>query len=281
MRFAFSTAPQLCTWEEVLPVWQAADEVDVFEGGWTFDHFEAIFTGNRADPCMEGWVTLTALLAATQRLRGGVLVTGMVYRHPAVLANMAAALDITSGGRLDLGVGAGWNTDECNAYGIELGTMRERFDRFAEGLEVIRLLLTQDVSDFEGQYFTLKGAYNNPKGPQQPMPPITIGGRGEKRTIPLVARYASHWNYSGGGEEAVPELRRLMVVLEQRCAEIDRDPAEITVSAIVRPGEGLELIARRVEEFADAGVDLCIASMPRPLDVRDVERIAAVLEPLR
>ena len=85
MRFAFSTAPQLCTWEQVLPVWQAADEVDVFEGGWTFDHFEAIFTGNRADPCMEGWITLTALLAATRRLRGGVLVTGMVYRHPAAV----------------------------------------------------------------------------------------------------------------------------------------------------------------------------------------------------
>src|SRR5262245_26580828 len=254
MRFAFSTAPQLCTWEAVLPIWEAADAFDVFESGWTFDHFEAIFTGNRADPCMEGWITLTALLQATRRLRGGTLVTGMVYRHPAILANMAATLDLTSRGRLELGLGAGWNTDECGAYGIELGTMTERFDRFAEGLEVIRLLLTQERSDFSGRYFTLDGAYNNPKGPQQPMPPITIGGRGQRRTLPLVAQYAQHWNYSGGGDEAVPELRRLQTRLEECCAEIGRDPSEIMVSAIVRPGEGIDLMRRRIDEFAGADV---------------------------
>jgi len=278
MRFAFSTAPQLCTWDEVLPVWHAADEVEVFESGWTFDHFEAIFTGNRADPCMEGWVTLTALLAATRRLRGGVLVTGMVYRHPAVLANMAAALDLTSNGRLELGLGAGWNQDECDAYGIELGTMTERFDRFAEGLEVIRLLLTQEVSDYEGRYFTLKGAYNNPKGPQQPMPPITIGGRGERRTLPLVAKYAQHWNYSG---TEIEELRRLRARLEECCAQIGRDPSEIVISGIARPAEGIEAMKRKIDEYAGEGVGLVIVSMPRPLDVGDVERLAGVLEPLR
>jgi F420-dependent oxidoreductase-like protein len=281
MRFAFSTAPQLCTWDELLPIWQAADDVDTYQAGWTFDHFEAIMTGNRADPCMEGWITLAALLANTRRLRGGVLVTGMVYRHPAVLANMAATLDLTSGGRLELGVGAAWNQDECSAYGIELGTMTERFDRFAEGLEVIRLLLTQEVSDFDGRYFTLQGAYCNPKGPQDPHPPITIGGRGERRTLPLVARYAQHWNFPGNAPDPLPEYRRLRSRLEECCAAIGRDPAEIVVSANVWPREGLDKMARRVDEYAAAGLDMCIVSMPRPLDVGDVERLAAVLEPHR
>ncbi|MEY4373471.1 MAG: hypothetical protein RL219_2240 [Actinomycetota bacterium] len=281
MRFAFSTAPQLCTWDELLPVWTAADEMEVFESGWTFDHFEAIFTGNRADPCMEGWITLTALLAATKRLRGGVLVTGMVYRHPAVLANMAATLDLTSGGRLELGVGAGWNLDECGAYGIELGTMTERFDRFAEGLEVIRLLLTQERSDFAGRHFQLEGAYCNPKPVQRPYPPITIGGRGERRTMPLVAKYAQHWNFPGNSEDPYAEYVRLCELLERECAAIGRDPSEITKSANIWTRDGLDATAQAVDRYAELGLDMAILSMPRPLRAGDVESIAKVLEPRR
>jgi F420-dependent oxidoreductase-like protein len=281
MRFAFSTAPQLCTWEQVLPVWQAADTMEVFESGWTFDHFEAIFTGNRADPCLEGWITLTALLAATKRLRGGVLVTGMVYRHPAVLANMVAALDITSGGRLEFGIGAGWNTDECGAYGIELGTMTERFDRFAEGLEVIRLLLTQERSDYAGRYFRLDGAYCNPKPLQAPYPPFVIGGRGEKRTMPLVAKYAQHWNFPGSGESPFGEFVRLKAQLERHCAAIGRDPAQITISTNVWPRDGLDAMAAAIDRYSELGVDVCIVSMPRPLTVTDLDRIVPVLEARR
>ena len=110
MRFAFSTAPQLCTWDQVLPIWKLADEIDLYESGWTFDHFYTIFSDSTG-PCMEAWVTTTALATATKRLRVGVLVTGNVYRHPAVLANMAASLDHVSNGRLDFGFGAGWIVD--------------------------------------------------------------------------------------------------------------------------------------------------------------------------
>ena len=116
----------------MLAVWQAADDIDVYESGWTFDHFYPIFSDS-AGPCLEGWTTLTALAQATKRLRLGTLVTGIHYRHPAVLANMAAALDIISNGRLELGIGAGWNEEESSVYGIELGTIKERFDRFAGG----------------------------------------------------------------------------------------------------------------------------------------------------
>ena len=123
MRYAFSTSPQRTTWEWMLEVWTIADELPVFESGWTFDHLYPIM-GDSTEDCMEGWITLTALLHETSRLRGGVLVTGMVYRHPGVLASMASTLDITSGGRLELGIGAGWNEEECDAFGIELGTMQ-------------------------------------------------------------------------------------------------------------------------------------------------------------
>src|ERR1700722_5946430 len=131
MRFAFKTSPQDTTWGDMLAVWKEADGIELFESGWTFDHFYPIFSDSTG-PCLEAWVTLTALAQATRRLRLGALVTGIHYRHPAVLANMAASLDIVSGGRLELGIGAGWNEEESGAYGIELGPPRERSDRFEE-----------------------------------------------------------------------------------------------------------------------------------------------------
>ena len=120
MRFAIKTSPQDTTWADMLAVWQAADEIELFESAWTFDHFYPIFTEQIDGDCMEGWITLAALAQATRRLRVGVLVTGLPYRHPAVLANMAATLDIVSGGRLELGIGAGLERGGGEAYGIDL-----------------------------------------------------------------------------------------------------------------------------------------------------------------
>ena len=205
MRFAISTSPQRTTWAWLLDVWRRADALPVFESGWTFDHLYPL-AGDSTDDCLEGWVTLTALLQATTRFRGGVLVTGMVYRHPGVLANMASTLDIVSGGRLELGLGAGWNEEECDAFGIELGTLRERFDRFEEGLAVIDSLLTNDRTTFDGSYYHLAEAMNNPK-PVQAKIPMCIGGVGRRRTIPLVARHADHWNYGGSDPGEFAELR--------------------------------------------------------------------------
>src|SRR6266513_2635622 len=163
MRFACRTAPQNTTWAEILAVWQAADEIEVFESGWTFDHFYPIFSDSTG-PCLDGWVTLTALAQATKRLRVGVLVTGIVYRHPAILANMAATLDVISNGRLELGLGAGWNLEECDAYGIDLPPLRERFDRFDEACEVlVRLLSPEPLANFDGRYYRLTDARCNPK----------------------------------------------------------------------------------------------------------------------
>ncbi|MGX7671164.1 LLM class flavin-dependent oxidoreductase [Plantactinospora sp. DSM 117369] len=122
MRFAFKTSPQATTWNAVHDVWRAADDMEIFESGWTSDHLQAMHGAEPDVPRLDGWITLAALAQATRRLRVGTLVTSIHYRHPAVLANMAVTLDVISGGRLELGVGAGWNHEEARAYGIELGS---------------------------------------------------------------------------------------------------------------------------------------------------------------
>ncbi|MGW0181544.1 LLM class F420-dependent oxidoreductase [Nocardia sp. NPDC003345] len=271
MRFAFKTSPQETTWADMLAVWRAADEIDIYESGWTFDHFYPIFS-DPTGPCLEGWTTLTALAQATRRLRLGTMVTGVHYRHPAVLANMAATLDIISGGRLELGIGAGWNEEESGAYGIELGTVGERMDRFEEACQVLTGLLSRETTDFDGKFYQLKNARNEPKGPQRPHPPICIGGNGEKRTLRITARYAQHWNFVAG---TPAEFIRKRDVLAAHCADIGRDPKEITLSAQTRfdPALGYGSIVDWAATLGDAGLDLAIVYLPTPHD-------PAVLEPL-
>ncbi len=193
MRFAIKTRPEHQTWEEIRDAWIAADEIPLFESAWNWDHFYPL-TGDLTGPNFEAWTMLAAMAQATRRIRIGCQVTGMVYRHPAVLANMAATVDIISGGRLELGLGAAWNQMECDAYGIDLPPLRERFDRFDEGFEAIVRLLSQTTTTFAGQYVRLTDARCEPKPVQRPHPPVTIGGRGKKRTLRTVARWAQQWN---------------------------------------------------------------------------------------
>ncbi len=274
MRFAFKTSPQHTTWDDMLEVWRAADAIDVFESGWTFDHFYPI-RGDHTGPCMEGWITLTALAQATRRVRLGTLVTGVHYRHPAILANMAATLDIVSGGRLELGIGAGWNEEESGAYGIALGTPRERSDRFEEACEIITGLLSpQQTTTFRGSYYQVTDARCNPKPVQQPHPPVCIGGSGERRTLRTAARFAQHWNFVGGTPEQFSHKRD---VLYQHCADIGRDPAEILLSShVTYTGDPAETAASAAALGA-AGVELGIVYLPPPLSPRVLEPLAAAL----
>lgn len=273
MRFAFKTSPQNTSWSQMLAVWKAADDIDVFDSGWTFDHFYPIFSDSTG-PCLEGWTTLTALAQATTRLRLGTLVTGVHYRHPAVLANMAAALDIISGGRLELGIGAGWNEEESGAYGIELGSIKERLDRFEEACQVLIGLLSTETTDFDfqGRYYQLKAARNEPKGPQRPHPPICIGGSGEKRTLRIVARYAQHWNFAGGTPAQFAQKRD---VLAAHCAEIGRETGEIIRSAHLLLGDDRNYgqVIDTAAALGAEGLDLGIIYIAPPHD-------PAVLEPL-
>ncbi len=273
MRFAIKTAPQNTTWQDMLAVWQAADEMEVFESGWTFDHFYPIM-GDSSGPCLEGWTTLSALAQATSRLRLGTMVTGIHYRHPAVLANMAATLDIISGGRLEIGIGAGWNEEESGAYGIELGSPRERSDRFEEACAVIVSLLEHDMTTFGGRFFQLTDARCEPKPVQRPHPPICIGGSGERRTMRTAARFAQHWNFVGGPPE---ELERKRELLSEHCASVGRDPAEILVSAQVHFDGDPGATAARAAAFFDAGAELAVVHLRPPHTPRALEPLAAAL----
>jgi F420-dependent oxidoreductase-like protein len=276
MRVGFKTSPQDTSWADMLAVWRRADDIELFESGWTFDHFYPIFSDS-SGPCLEGWITLTALAQATRRLRVGVMVSGMVYRHPAVLASMAATLDIISNGRLELGLGAAGNEEECQAYGIELGSLKTRFDRFDEGVEVITRLLTETTTTFDGEHFQLSDARCEPKPVQRPLPPICIGGSGEKRALRSVARWAQHWNMIPPSVEVWQHKR---AVLTEHCAAIGRDPTEIMTSVQLRldPHGDVAALADRAAAFADAGLDLFIVYLQPPLRPAVLERVAAALD---
>lgn len=269
MRFAFRTAPQNTTWADLLAVWQVADDIEIFESGWLFDHFYPIFSDSRG-PCLEGWTVMTALAQATTRLRFGTLVTGIHHRHPAVLANMATALDIISGGRLELGIGAGWNDEEAVAYGFELGTPGQRSDRLEEACEVLVGLMGQEATTFSGTYYQLSGARNEPKGVQRPHPPICIGGNGEKRTLRTAARFAQHWSFFGGTPQ---DFARKRDVLHAHCHDIGRDPSEILLSSPVIFDGDAAATASSAAALADEGAQLAIIVLRPPFH-------AAVLEPL-
>ena len=271
VRFGFKTSPQDTTWDAMLEVWRAADDIDVFESGWTSDHFYPLHGADPSAPRLEGWVTLAALAQATRRLRLGTLVTGIHYRHAAVLANMAATLDIISGGRLELGVGTGWNEQESAAYGIELGTPAQRSDRFEEACLVLTALLSaRETTTFAGRYYQLAEARCDPKPVQQPHPPLCVGGSGEKRTLRTAARFAQHWNFDAG---TPAQFARAREILYRHCADLGRDPAGILLSAQVRFTGDPARAAADAAAFGAAGAGLAIVYLPAP-------HIPAVLEPL-
>jgi F420-dependent oxidoreductase-like protein len=278
VRFAIKTRPEHTTWQQIRDVWVAADEVPLFESAWNWDHFYPLsepFTG----PNLEAWTMLAALAEATGRIRLGCQVTGMVYRHPAVLANMAATTDIISGGRLELGLGAGWNQMECDAYGIDLPPLAERFDRFDEGVEAIISLLSQETTTLDGRYVKLTGARCEPKPVQRPHPPITIGGRGRTRTLRTAARLAQQWNAITSDPQDWLSLKQ---TLAEHCASIGRDPREITCSVNVRVEgpDGIKRAADLAAAYGDAGADLVILNLPLAAGPAMVIPLAEAVAPL-
>jgi alkanesulfonate monooxygenase SsuD/methylene tetrahydromethanopterin reductase-like flavin-dependent oxidoreductase (luciferase family) len=192
---------------------------------------------------------------------------------------MVSTLDIMSGGRLELGIGAGWNEQESGAYGIPLGTPGERSDRFEEACEILVSLLSQETTTYAGTHYQMTDARNDPKGPQQPHPPICIGGSGEKRTLRTAARFAQHWNFMGGTPEAFAHKRD---ILHQHCQDVGRDPSEIMLSSHVQIDErGVEATAEHVSELANEGLDLAIVYLRPPLSPAILTPLAEALAPLR
>lgn len=282
MRFAIKTRPEHTTWREILDVWVAADEIEVFESAWNWDHFYPL-SGDPSGSNLEGWSMLAALAQATRRIRIGCQVSGMIYRHPALMANMAATVDVIADGRLELGLGAGWNQQECDALGIDLPPLRERFDRFDEGLEAIVSLLSNETSNLDGKYVRLRDAYCEPKPVQRPHPPITIGGKGPTRTLPAVARWAQGWNAI---TQTPQEYRDLKDVLEARCADLGRDPGEITCSVNVRVDskptqkESFAWAIEQAAAYAEAGADLIVLGLPLGADPAILAPLAEAVAPL-
>ncbi|QBD75731.1 LLM class F420-dependent oxidoreductase [Ktedonosporobacter rubrisoli] len=270
LSFGIKTAPQHTTYEDMLRVWQEADSLPSIEHAWLFDHFMPLgndFTG----PCLEGWTLLSAYAALTKRVRIGLMVTGNTYRHPAVLANMAATVDIISGGRLDFGIGAGWNEREHNSYGIPLYTTGERIRRLGEACEIIKRMWSETAPDFAGKYYQIKEAYCEPKPVQKPYPPFVIGGSGEKLTLRIVAQYASIWNFVGGGPEI---FQQRSAVLDKHCAAIGRDPQTIqrSIQSLVNPAN-LEETRSMLQAYIQAGATHLILSLRAPYPEGIVHRL--------
>jgi F420-dependent oxidoreductase-like protein len=223
VRFSFwPTAGQ--PWSEILDVARHA-EATGWDGVWFADHFMP-FAGDVGGPMQECWTVLAALAAAVPRVRLGSMVTGNTYRHPAVLAKQVATVDQISGGRVVLGLGAGWQENEHVAYGIEYDTVKGRLDRFDEACAVITSLLREERTTFDGEHYALRDAPLSPK-PVRGHLPLLVGGGGERRTLRIAARWADEWNVWG-----TPELlRHKSDVLARHCEALGRDPATISHSA--------------------------------------------------
>jgi F420-dependent oxidoreductase-like protein len=192
---------------------------------WLADHMWA--RGLPDVDHLEISTALAALAARTERLRLGSLVLCTGYRNPALVAKIASSLDHISGGRLELGIGAGWMEEEYRAYGYSFPPVRERIEQLDEALEIIRRLFSEPRATFQGKYYAVDDAPNNPKPMQRPSPPITIGGSGERLLLRVVAKHADRWNCP---INAAHELPRKLDVLRQHCAAVGRDPAAVTVS---------------------------------------------------
>ena len=274
MEIGIKVAPHHVEWKSLLAAAEIADQADVFHQFWNFDHFYPI-KGDTDGPCLEAWVTLTGIAQATNRIRIGCMVNGVHYRHPAVLANMASALDIVSQGRFELGLGAGWNELESGAYGIELGSLKERFDRFDEALIVISSLLAEENTSFSGQYYSLQDARNEPKGPQQPLP-ICIGGTGEKRTLRSVARHASHWNLPMFEDQL---FKQKYEILKAHCENAGTNIEDIKVSTHVFVEEETtsSSVISQILHQNQLGIHQSILYFQPPIQMKQVEELTNAL----
>jgi F420-dependent oxidoreductase-like protein len=289
-------------YEAMTNVARAADQLDVFDSIWVYDHFHTI-PQPTLNTTFEAWTITAALARDTQRVNIGQMVTCNGYRNPALLAKMASTVDVLSHGRLYCGLGAGWYEQEWRAYGYGFPETRERMRMFREACEIVMKMWTEEYPTFSGEHYTIDRPINEPKGARKPHPSFWIGGSGEKVTLRLVARLADGCNV-GGGDPDVAEHK--LAVLRQHCDAVGRDYDTITKSVsiedlvLVRPGETPEAaveraqsatgvgfvgtadeLAERLRALAGVGIDYVIFSFPRlAYDLEPLYRIANEVAPL-
>lgn len=268
MRYGLDIAQQRMPWSENASRARFADDLG-FDGIWGFDHFQPMY-GDGPGECFEGNTTLAAWSGITERVRLGLLVTGMTYRHPAVFAAEAITIDHASNGRFELAYGAAWFDAEHRELGIPFPALRDRVDAFEEAVQIVRGLLTTDNFSFEGRHFQVHDATLLPRPVQQPHPPIWIGASGEKRMMPIAARYADVWHCFGPVEHLSAKSQRLSGMAEQA----GRDPSSIMRAASLSLEDDLDTIAANVGAWEAAGFDYLVCGWP-PDGRTKVEQFAA------
>ena len=255
MRFGIDVAQQRVTWQELVDRVRFAEELG-FDGAWGFDHFQPMY-GDGPGETFEGMTTLAALAGLTSRIRLGLLVTGVTYRHPSVLAAQAVTIDHASEGRLELSLGAAWFDKEHHELGIPFPATGDRFDLLEDALEIVQRLFTGETVSYEGKQVSLRDAQVLPRPVQQPGPPIWIGGNGPKRTLPLVARYADVW-HSFGTPRSLAEAQARV---DRLAEEAGREP-----SAILRAGslsiDDVETARKHAGKWRDAGYGYLVCGWP-------------------
>lgn len=282
LRFGVQPRPEHVSWPDLARAFHEAEDLGL-DSAFTFDHLMPI--DGRPGPCLEGWTSLAALAAKTDRIKVGALVTGNGYRHPALLAKMAATVDQVSNGRLILGMGAGWFEAEFTAYGIPFYTAGERAHRLVEAVRVVTSLSSGGRATYAGKFYQLADAPFDPPFVQRPHAPLLIGGMGPKVLQPLAARHADIWHFFLKGSDP-EEARRTIAAFDDICRSVGRDPGAVEKAVSLRPedvtGGSPDAARGRIRALADAGVGHFILSLPPPYDWTLLRTYARdVVPPLR
>ena len=263
-----------------------------FDSFWVMDHFHQIpLVGKQDEPMLESWTTISVLAGVTSKIKLGIMMTGIIYRHPSILAKIGATLDVLSKGRLFMGIGAGWNEEESLAYGIPFPSIKERFVRLEEAIQIIRKMWTDEPStSFNGKYYQIKNAYCNPKPVQKPSPPIMVGGSGERQTLRIVAKYGDACNLPSFG--SVETVKRKLSILKEHCKSVDRDYDSILKTKLGRVviEDDRELARKRsqqivkmpeeqVDEFAIYGTPEDVLRQKELLEEAGIQYLVVVLDP--
>jgi alkanesulfonate monooxygenase SsuD/methylene tetrahydromethanopterin reductase-like flavin-dependent oxidoreductase (luciferase family) len=256
MRFGLDLAQQRMPWSENADRARFAESLG-FDGIWGFDHFQPMY-GHGPGECFEGMTTLAAWSGITNRVRLGLLVAGMTYRHPSVFAAEAITIDHASGGRLELSYGAAWFEPEHHALGIPFPALKQRIDAFEEAVQIVRGLLTTDDFTFEGTHFSTHEATIRPRPVQSPHPPIWIGASGEQRMMPIAARCADVWHCFGPPTVLAEKSARI----SNHAEAAGRDPATILRAASLSLEDDLDSIRRTVDAWREAGFGYLVCGWP-------------------
>ncbi len=224
LEFGVFLSPELLEYQELEKRAEKIEELG-YHSLWISDHLQGIYNTPK-DPRLESWTTLTAIATKTKKLKMGHLTLAAPFRNPALLAKMATTLDVISKGRAILSIGAGWNKEEFEAFGYNFGNLKSRSDRLMDAAAIIKKIMTEEVSSYDGKYYSIKTVYNQPKPVQKNGVPLMIAGGGESRTLKTCAVYGDMSNYAvWRGTPA--EFKHKTLVLEAHCLEINRDPATI------------------------------------------------------